>query len=424
MIDSILNSLNSILPVSVVDFWHHFRAMPDFKGIICIPIVAAVVTWIHVWIAMKMVFYPINFVGVAEPWLGWQGIVPRKAGKMAGIMVDNALTKLGSLEEVFKEMQPEEIARHISSSLLSQVEDFIDEIMNEKNRVLWENLPVTLKKRVYAQVRKQIPDIMDKLVKDMGANIENLMDLKHMVVSHMENDKALVVRMFLEVGNKEVQFVVNASFWIGLAFGVVQMIAWYFFPYRWGLPLYGAALGYLTNWVAINMVFRPLNPIYIGPWRFQGVFLKRQQEVSEKFAHLATLEMMSIKHIMTEVMTGKRSDRTRAMIKRHISPLLEGGVVRTAMQLTVGPTAYAALKKTITDKAMVMSLQPVQDARFNRDRAQVIEKIFSERMKLMSPKEFQDLLRPAFEEDEWIVIVMGAIMGFVAGWIQLITGFN
>jgi uncharacterized membrane protein YheB (UPF0754 family) len=409
---------------SVMDLWQHFTAIPDWRGIALIPLVAAVVTWVHVWIAMKMVFYPLEFVGFAKPWLGWQGIVPRKAGKMAGILVDNTLKRLGSLSEVFREMQPEEIARHISTSLLDNIEDFIDEIMNDKNRVLWENLPVSLKKRVYSQVRKQIPEIMDKLVKDLGENIESLMDLKHMIVNHMEKDRALVVRAFLEVGDKEIAFVVNSSFWLGLTFGVVQMVLWLFFPVRWCLPLYGMGLGYLTNWVAINMVFRPLNPIYIGPWKLQGVFLKRQAEVSEKFSHLATLEMMSLKHIMTEVMTGKHADRTRALIKRHIGPLLEGGVIRTAMQLTVGPAAYAALKMTITDKAMIMSLQPMEDPAFNRDRAGVIEKIFSDRMKLMTSQEFQDLLRPAFEEDEWIVIVMGAVMGFVAGWIQLIVGFN
>ena len=45
-------------------------------------------------------------------------------------------------------------------------------------------------------------------------------------------------------------------------------------------------------------------------------------------------------------------------------------------------------------------------------------------MKAMSAKEFQDLLRPAFQEDEWIVIVMGGVMGFVAGWLQLVLGFT
>ena len=31
--------------------------------------------------------------------VGWQGIVPRKAGRISGIITDNTLSKLGSLRE-------------------------------------------------------------------------------------------------------------------------------------------------------------------------------------------------------------------------------------------------------------------------------------------------------------------------------------
>lgn len=411
---------------SISVFLHsiYLQHQREFWGFVSIPFVAAIVTWVHVWFAMKMVFYPLEFVGIWKPWLGWQGIVPRKAGKMAAITVDNTLAKLGTLDEVFREMEPEVIARHISNELLNRVEDFIDEIMNERNHVLWENLPNAIKKRVYARVRRQLPEVMDRLVKDMSENIEDLMDLKHMVVTRLEQDKGLMVRTFQEVGDKEIAFVVNSSLWIGLFFGTVQMMCWHLWPYRWGLPLYGAALGYLTNWVAINMVFRPLNPVHIGPWKLQGVFLKRQNEVADKFSQLSTQEMMTIGHIMTEMMTGKRADRTRAMIKRHLTPLLEGGVVRTAIQLTVGPQGYAELKRTVVEKATQKSLEPLRDPDFNRDRAGVIAKIFSSRMRSMTPQEFQDLLRPAFQEDEWIIIVLGGIFGFLAGWAQFLLGFQ
>ncbi len=413
--------LDSLLAVGHRIYLSHQH---EFWAFISIPFVAAIVTWVHVWFAMKMVFYPLEFVGIWKPWIGWQGIVPRKAGKMAAITVDNTLAKLGTLDEVFREMEPELIAKHISNVMLNDVENFIDEIMNDKNHVLWENLPNAIKKRVYARVRRQLPDVMDRLVKDMSENIEDLMDLKHMVVTRLEADKGLMVRTFQEVGNHEIAFVVNSSMWIGFIFGIIQMVLWSFWPYRWGLPLYGAALGYLTNWVAINMVFRPLNPVYIGPWKLQGVFLKRQNEVAEKFSQLSTEEMMTIRHIMTEVMTGKRADRTRAMVKRHLAPLLESGVVRTAIQLTVGPQGYADLKRTVVDKATLKSLEPLQDPQFNKERAQVIARIFSVRMKAMTPSEFQDLLRPAFQEDEWIIVVLGGIFGFVAGWIQFVVGFQ
>ena len=409
---------------SLVEFWLHLRGLPNFWGFVTIPIVAAVVTWAHVWFAMKMVFYPLEFVGIWKPWIGWQGIVPRKAGKMAGIVVDNTLSKLGSLSEIFREMDPDKIARHVTEGLSERIEDMVDEIMNEKNRVFWENLPVSFKKRVYARVRRQMPEVMENLVRDLGDNIEDLIDLKAMVVRQMEGDKALVVRVFQEVGSPEINFIVTSSFWIGLVFGCVQMTLWYWFPWNMGLPLYGAVLGYATNWLALAMVFRPLNPIKVGPWRIQGLFLKRQPEISEKFAELSTLEMVSLKHLVGEMLTGKYAERTRALIRRHISPLLEGGVVRTAIQLTVGPTGYAALKRTIVEKAAALSLQPLDNPQFNADRAKVIASIFSSRMKAMSSKEFQDLLRPAFQEDEWIVIALGAVLGALCGWLQLVFGFT
>jgi hypothetical protein len=46
--------------------------------------------------------------------LGWQGIVPRKAGKISGILVDQSLSKIGSLDEFFREMKPDEMAEFMS----------------------------------------------------------------------------------------------------------------------------------------------------------------------------------------------------------------------------------------------------------------------------------------------------------------------
>ena len=42
---------------------------------------------------------------------------------------------------------------------------------------------------------------------------------------------------------------------------------------------------------------------------------------------------------------------------------------------------------------------------------------------LLSSKEFQNLLRPAFQEDEWILIVLGGVTGFIAGTIHLFVAF-
>ena len=74
---------------------------PDFWKYVSIPFIAGAVGWITNWMAVKMTFYPLEFIGI-RPIFGWQGIIPSKVEKMAGIVVDKALSKLGSLDEFFR----------------------------------------------------------------------------------------------------------------------------------------------------------------------------------------------------------------------------------------------------------------------------------------------------------------------------------
>lgn len=401
------------------DIWLSISQRPDFWSFVAIPFIAAFVGWFTNWIAIKMTFWPLEFVGYKKLYLGWQGIIPAKSEKMAGITVDNTLAKLASLSELFEQMEPDRIAEHITRSTLDRVEEYVDEIMHERNAVLWENLPMIVKRRVYARVRAQIPGIMDNLVEDMSQNIEDLVDLKQMVVKLLGQNKELMCRIFQEVGDKELKFIVNSGLWFGFLFGLVQMAVWYVYPEKWVMPFFGFLVGYATNWLAINMVFRPLDPVKFGPFTFHGLFLRRKKDVAEKFSRITTEEVLTLRNFMREIMNGPRADRTKAMIKRHMRPLLESGVVRTAIQLAFGAEGYANLKHVMTEKAIAMSMEPLSDPRFNLSRANRVHEIFTAKMQDLTNREFQDLLRPAFEEDEWILIMLGAVLGLIAGWLQL-----
>ncbi|MFN3586185.1 MAG: DUF445 domain-containing protein [Moraxellaceae bacterium] len=401
------------------DLWNR----PEFWSYVAIPFIAAAVGWFTNWIAIQMTFWPLEFVGYKKLYLGWQGIIPSKAEKMAGIVVDNTMAKLASLSELFQQMEPEKIAEHISRSVMERIDEYVDEIMSEKNAVLWENLPNVVKRRVYARVRRQLPAIMDNLVDDMAQNIEELLDLKQMVVKLLSKDKALMVRVFKDVGDAEIKFVVNSGLWFGFLFGLVQTWVWVVYPQPWVMPFFGFLVGYATNWLALNLIFRPLDPIKVGPITLHGLFLRRKYEVADKFALISTQEVVNLKNLMQEVLTGPRSDRTKAMIKRHMRPMLESGVVRTAVQLTLGAEGYAHIKTLVVEKAVAMTIGPLSDPKFNRDRAGIIHEIFRDKMRVMSNTEFQDLLRPAFQEDEWILILLGAVLGALAGWLQLVLMF-
>ena len=49
-----------------------------------------------------------------------------------------------------------------------------------------------------------------------------------------------------------------------------------------------------------------------------------------------------------------------------------------------------------------------------------IEKTMSEKMVAMTPEEFENVLRPAFRADERTLIIVGAILGFMVGELQVL----
>src|SRR3546814_19936383 len=93
--------------------WHSIAAdvRKHFWIYLSLPFVSAVIGYVTKVVAIRMMFQPIDFVGIKPPYLGWQGIIPRNAAKMAGISVDLMTSQLISVREVFQRLAPERVAR-------------------------------------------------------------------------------------------------------------------------------------------------------------------------------------------------------------------------------------------------------------------------------------------------------------------------
>lgn len=400
-------------------------AHPDFWKYASIPFVAAFVGWITNWVAIKLTFKPLEFVGI-RPYLGWQGIIPSKATKMATTFVDSTMSRLGTLAEVFAQIEPDKISAHIVRHVEIRLDDYTDAVMRERDTVLWENLPGLVRDQIYARSRRNLPRLVRGLVADVGERFEELLDFKQMVTTQLETDKQLLNRLFLESGDKEFRFIIVSGAYFGFLFGLVQLAVWIVYPAWWVLPVFGLIVGWATNWIALNLIFRPLHPKRIGPFVLHGLFLRRQKEVAGVWCRIVTREIITVQHLMRNLLQGPRSDRVRAMIRRHMKPLVDESLVgmRTMAQVAVGLEGFAEIRDSVAEMAVEVSAEPFDDPFFNQTRAVVVERLLRERMESLPSEEFQDLLRPCFQEDEMKLIVMGGVLGFLAGLAQLFLVFG
>jgi len=401
-------------------FYHH----PDFYKYLSIPVLAGLIGWGTNWVCIKMTLWPTEFIGLVDPWIGWQGVVPRKVKKMGGILVDQVINQLGSLEDFFKQLEPEKIGDHFSIQISERVEEYTDELMLQRNAVMWENLPLGVKKRLYKMTKRRIPKIMDKVIQRLSENIEEIIDVKEMIVNQLYADKAYMVRLLLEIGKPEFDFVVKSGLLFGFPMGVIQMVLWYQYPNPWLLPAFGILVGGCTNYLALNLIFRPLNPVNIFGYKLQGTFLKRQEEVAEAFCRNLTREILTVETLMHEITAGPGAERAKAIIRQEVKPFVEDNLVKTMAQLTVGLRGYSDLKQDIEERILAISSEHAADPVLNKERGAMAEVVFQARMKSMTSEQFQQLLRPAFKEDEWILIALGCCLGFVAGLCQLVFVFG
>lgn len=381
---------------------------------------AAIVGWFTNWLAIQMSFYPVQFIGIGA--IGWQGVIPRKSEKMAHICIDRTLQQFGDLNAVYRKLEPHRIVEQVVAQVNPRLDEYIDEVMYEIQPVLWDNLPLFLRNRIYEWAREQLPSRIESLVEDFGDDLNDLVDLKALLSRELEKHPDLMNRIFQQAGSVELRSVINRGAIIGGLLGAMLAPLWAKYPEPWLLPLGGFAVGFLTNWLAINLIFSPLKPRRVLFWKVQGLFLRRQPEISDVWARLVAEELITVEKVADAMINGSHGDRTRAIIQKHLRPLLDNSVtMKLTAQVTVGMTGYTELKKAMNQKAVLATRDVFGDPAFNRERAPVVAEVLAGQMKSLRPSEFQDILRPAFREEEVQLMVVGGLFGAMAGLLQFIA---
>lgn len=385
-----------------------------------IPLVAALIGWGTNWLAVSMSLRPIKFVGINR-WLGWQGVIPRKAERMAHICIERTLGRLGNLHAVYQRLDPELITGQVLSRVTPHLEDYIDDVMYELHPVLWDNLPLLMRRRIYLWAQQQLPGRVEALVSDFGQELSELVDLKALISEELAERPEFMNEVFLEAGGDQFRFLIRAGAVLGGLLGFAVMGAWLFNPAPAVLVGGGFAVGFLTNWLALNLLFKPLEEKRILGVKLQGLFLRRQPEISHVWARKVASELLTVEKVAHAMVHGSKASRTRAIIQKHLRPLLDQStVMRLVTQVTFGASGYTEIKRAMNERALVATDEAFHNEDFNRDRGEIVAAMVEERIASLPPEAFQDILRPAFQEEEFWLMLVGGVAGALAGTLQIL----
>ena len=408
-----------------------------------IPFIAAFVGWGTNVVALKMTFYPLEFfpafLAFAQPrgqpfgWLGgWQGIIPSKAGDMAEILVELMTKKLINIKEIFSRLDPKKVSSIMDPEMRGVTEDMFETVLSREAPTFWNGLPAVVRDELITEAIGRSSGLLENIIEDLKENVYEVLDLKSMVVRLAVTNKDKVVNMFQEVGAKEFRFIEHSGIYFGFLFGLFQMVVFYFVDRNapqhgiWLLPLFGFLVGYLTNYVALKIIFEPVEPKMVCGFKLHGVFMRRQNEVSEEFARLNQLHFCNAENLWDEMIHGAYKDKFESLVRRNAAEFFDNafGSGTRMVKMMLGEEKYAEIKQTVVDSVFASIPECVPVTYDYQNITLGIEETVRERMQKLPGKDFERVLHPVFEQDEIKLIVVGGVLGAVTGVAQYFLTFS
>ena len=240
-----------------------------------IPFIAALAGWGTNWLAIKMTFYPLVYVGIVPLRLARRGARPHRQSSppawwtppLAASAAWTAIVEAIDMEEVKTHFLD---CRHAHDRRGGTRPD-----ARAAARCCGKTCQRPPRNWCSRWSRWSCARASTELRKISATNYGRLLDLKELVVTKCEEHPDLLNQLAFACLSRELSFLVFSGVFFGFAFGIVQALVWFFVPQWWELPFFGLLVGSMTNWIAIQLIFTPLEPKKVGPWVVQGLYLKR-----------------------------------------------------------------------------------------------------------------------------------------------------
>eukprot|EP00571_Detonula_confervacea_P004746 CAMPEP_0172313418 /NCGR_PEP_ID=MMETSP1058-20130122/20159_1 /TAXON_ID=83371 /ORGANISM="Detonula confervacea, Strain CCMP 353" /LENGTH=479 /DNA_ID=CAMNT_0013027063 /DNA_START=188 /DNA_END=1626 /DNA_ORIENTATION=- len=397
-----------------------FKSRP--KAYLLIPVIAAFVGWFTNYLAVQMIFYPVQFRGIPL-WhrnevplglIGWQGIVPCKTRAMSDTMVNMVTTQLLNIEEVFRRLDPSVVADTLGPEVPKLLESIGNDIVPlDRVQKLSRALIFALPGRAISNMEQINHQFLHGLTVSMQANIGSLLNIKNCVIDQMMQDRTLLGTLFRKCAQKELDFLTNSGLWFGFMLGLIQLIVALFWENPWALSIGGTIVGLATNWLALKWIFEPVNPTKFGPFILQGKFLRRQNEVAKEFSAFFANNVLTSEKLWDSILNDPSTKPSFDLLfKKHLHKFayaLSGGFGFLPGGRLFANVAAQAVKKLPNHLHV---LHPYVDKTLG------LQTTLKTSMERMTCVKFERVLHPIFEEDELTLILAGGFLGFAAGLIQ------
>ena len=194
----------------------------------------------------------------------------------------------------------------------------------------------------------------------------------------------------------------------------------------WLFPVLAALIGWVTNYLAIKMLFHPREKVKFLGICLQGVFPKRQKQLALKLGTLVSEELLSMEQITEKIKAHATSDETMDAIGKRIEMTIREKLVHAFPMLSMFLSDDMVEKVTNLFRKELKDFlsQSVDELSTKLENNLDISEVVREKVEGFSSDKVEDLLFNLMKKEFKFIEIAGAVLGFGIGCVQVALTFS
>ena len=188
------------------------------------------------------------------------------------------------------------------------------------------------------------------------------------------------------------------------------------------IPIISGLIGWVTNFIAVKMLFHPKQPINIFGYKIQGLIPKRKNELAQRIGNIVQKELVSHQQIMELLNDPIAQKGMQVIIEKKIEEFLATKLSEINPMISifmVGPILDKTKQILMTE---IVYLLPVLIEQLTNNLEDKInfQTIVQNKIEAFDLDELETIVYKIADTELKHIEYSGAVLGFIIGLIQVV----
>jgi uncharacterized membrane protein YheB (UPF0754 family) len=188
------------------------------------------------------------------------------------------------------------------------------------------------------------------------------------------------------------------------------------------LPIIGAGIGWMTNYIAVKMLFHPRKPLRLLFFSVQGVFPKRQKDLAVKLGSIVSSELFSMAEVTAKLKQEVGSHETQEVLRKHLSQVITSRLpeVIPMVVMFLTPELIKLVQNAFISEFESFIGELIDQLSGKLEKELNVQHVVEQKVANFSSDKLEEILFAIMRKEFRFIELIGGLLGFLIGIAQMI----